>query len=64
MVIQGQTGWVVPPGNVEELARALAAVAGDPTTAHSMGALGQQRLVESFSRERMVREMAELLGIS
>ncbi len=54
-VIAGQTGLLVPPGDVEALAEALASVLGAPDRAREMGRLGRERFEERFTIDRMVR---------
>lgn len=47
-VVDGITGWVVPPKNIDALAHALRAVALNPNRA-SMGRLGRERVRRTFS---------------
>lgn len=63
MVLDGQTGRVVPPGDPVALADALAQVASAPDLAAAMGKRGHARVRAEFSRERMVGAMAALLGL-
>jgi glycosyltransferase involved in cell wall biosynthesis len=53
-VVDGETGLVVPPGDAEAAANALAKLAGDPGTARSMGERGRSRQSEHFDGEAMV----------
>jgi glycosyltransferase involved in cell wall biosynthesis len=59
-VSDGETGYVVPPGDEASLARRLAEVAGDPTMREKMGAAGRRLYETRFTSERMV---AETLGV-
>jgi len=43
-VIEGETGWLVPAQDPEELARAMASVARDPATAQRMGQRAAKRM--------------------
>ncbi|GAB4229282.1 MAG: glycosyltransferase family 4 protein [Acidobacteriota bacterium] len=51
LVVDGQTGRLVPAGHVEELARALGEVLADPERARAMGAAGRRRVERYFSLE-------------
>ena len=53
-VADGETGTVVPPGDVAAAAVALAALAADPDRARSMGERGLMRQRERFGGEAMV----------
>ena len=54
VVLDGETGILVPPGDPESLAEALADLAMDPEAASRMGEAGRERLRRSFSLEKMV----------
>lgn len=43
MVVDGETGLLVPPGNAEALSVSIAKVLGDPKLASSMGSAGRDR---------------------
>ncbi len=53
LVIDGQTGFLVPPNNSEGLAAAITHLIGDPGLAEDMGRRGRQRAME-FGIESMV----------
>jgi glycosyltransferase involved in cell wall biosynthesis len=53
-VEDGETGVVVPPGDVGAAATALAGLAADPARARAMGARGRARQRERFGGEAMV----------
>ncbi len=45
LVVPGETGWLVPAGNVERLAEAMEAVLrADPSELHRMGRAGRERV--------------------
>jgi glycosyltransferase involved in cell wall biosynthesis len=54
VVLDGETGLLVPPGDPRALAEALARLANDPALARSLGEAGRQRLQRHFSVAKMV----------
>jgi glycosyltransferase involved in cell wall biosynthesis len=54
-VIDGRTGYLVPHGDVDALADALARFAGEPSRVRSMGAHGR-RFAETFTWDRAATE--------
>ena len=59
-VVDGVTGRVVPPADVEALAQAIREVAASPERARAMGQKGKEHLAAKFSTERMVARMSEI----
>ena len=53
-VSDGETGFLVEPGDLAGAQRALLALAEDPERAHAMGAAGRRRQRERFEGEAMV----------
>lgn len=53
-VRDGETGLLVPPGDAEALAGALASLLGDPALRRRLGAAGRERALRVFSQEAMV----------
>ncbi len=49
----GETGLTVPPGDVDALGRAIAALTADRDLRERMGAAGRARVLSEFSMERM-----------
>ena len=60
VVVDGETGLLVPAGEAAALAEALASLALDPDLARRMGEAGRARLQRHFSVEKMVGD-TELL---
>ena len=53
VVVDGETGVLVPPGEPEALAAAVSALCGDPERAARFGAAGRRRVEAEFSWERI-----------
>ncbi|MBK7642035.1 MAG: glycosyltransferase family 4 protein [Planctomycetes bacterium] len=56
VVLDGETGLLVPPSDPEALSRALCELARDPERRARMGAAGVRRVRAAFGLERMVEE--------
>lgn len=62
VVVHGETGVLVPPGEVQPLAEGLVELAGDPDRRAALAAAGGERVRERFGLERMWAETLELYG--
>jgi len=60
LVVNGTTGKLVAPGNVAQLAEAIAAIVTDTALGERMGTAGRRRVCSEFTIERMVRLNEEL----
>ncbi len=60
MVLDGETGLLVPPGDAGALADAIAALAGDAFGRRRMGALGRERVEAQFSLRVMTDKLETL----
>jgi len=60
IVVDGETGWVTPPGNAEALAEAIGKTLADPLQAGEMGRRGRQRVIANFSSEIHAEKMLAL----
>lgn len=60
MVVEGETGLLVSPGNAEALGAAILKVLQDPERAAAMGRAGRERVREQFSLDRMVGQVQDL----
>ncbi|QDU67373.1 glycosyltransferase [Engelhardtia mirabilis] len=56
VVVDGQTGVLVPPSDAEALARAMAELAQSADRRHELGRAGHLRVLEHFGLDRMVDE--------
>jgi glycosyltransferase involved in cell wall biosynthesis len=68
VVLEGETGLLVPAGDEVALADALARLADEPALAQRLGEAGRERLRRHFSAEKMVGDTEllyrELLGLA
>ena len=68
LVLPGETGWLVPPGDVEALAVALRAAADDADQRQAFGRNGRSRVEAEFTPARVVaayeQVWAGVLGLS
>jgi rhamnosyl/mannosyltransferase len=60
IVQDGVTGLVVPPSDPPALAGAITLLLQDSVRRESMGRAGRGRVVQSFSVEKMIRQVEEL----
>ncbi len=67
LVISGQTGWLVPPGDAGSLAGALLEAASDPARLGRFGEAARARVESDFTPARVVeayeRLWAGVLGL-
>jgi len=56
LVVDGETGIVVPPRDPVALRSALERLLGDPELRHGLGAAGRERAGAEFSWERVTDE--------
>jgi len=56
VVEDGESGWLVNPGDPEALARAIASALADPAERARRGRNGRQRLLAKFALPRMIDE--------
>jgi glycosyltransferase involved in cell wall biosynthesis len=60
VVIPGETGYLLPPRSVDELATALCELAADPMLRERLGRTGRERFVDQFRHETMTRRIREV----
>jgi len=59
-VVDGVTGWLVPPGRPAVMAEKIIDLLQDPRKARSWGKQGRARVKKKFTIERMVQEHIKL----
>jgi len=60
VVIPGETGYLVRPGDAEGLADAISRLLDDPELRAQMGRAGRRRVDPDFRAETMVQEIASV----
>jgi glycosyltransferase involved in cell wall biosynthesis len=60
VIVDGQTGLTVPPGDAKGLAAAIARLLREPLLAHRLGQAGRRRVEERFDETRQVRMTEQL----
>jgi glycosyltransferase involved in cell wall biosynthesis len=60
VVIPGETGFLVPPQTVPDLADALSRLVADPELRRRLGATGRDRFTDQFRHQTMTRRIREL----
>ena len=59
-LLSGETGLIVPPGDVEALARALASLVRDSDRADALGRAGRERAQKLFGRDELTVRLVDL----
>jgi glycosyltransferase involved in cell wall biosynthesis/Ser/Thr protein kinase RdoA (MazF antagonist) len=60
VMIDGATGWLVPPGDADALARAITEMLADPERAATMGRAGRRRVASRFTAAQQAERLATL----
>lgn len=60
VVLPGQTGFLLPPQSITEMADALLQLAGDPAFRDRLGQAGRALCVERFKHQTMTRQLREI----
>jgi glycosyltransferase involved in cell wall biosynthesis len=60
-VLDGRTGWLVPPGDAEQLAARMVELLADPPRAAAMGRAGREQVVAHWSIAQTVAGYQDLL---
>ncbi len=59
-VVDGQTGYIVPVGQPEALARGMIRLLDDPTRAAEMGRRAREHILALYDEQRLLAGFAEL----
>ena len=62
VMVDGRTGWMVPPGDPDALTVAMAELLSDPAGAHAVAAAGRERVAGCFGASGQARKLARLFG--
>lgn len=62
-VAEGETGFLVPPGEVAALAAALRRLAADPGLRAAVGRAGRERAIALFDESRVIARTLDLLAV-
>jgi glycosyltransferase involved in cell wall biosynthesis len=60
VMVDGETGLMVPPGDPDQLAQAIDQILSNPAQADAMGAAGRRRVETSFSAQTQAKEYLAL----
>lgn len=63
LVVDGQTGFVVGPGDIESAAERVAELLGDPQRMEGLGRKGRERIVSSFDISRTTKQRLALWNL-
>ncbi len=64
VVVEGQTGLLVEPGDVDGMAEAMLFLGENPDIAGKLGARGRERVLQHFSSEKNISQLAAILSHS
>jgi glycosyltransferase involved in cell wall biosynthesis len=62
VMVDGETGWLVPPGDPAALSRAMAELLSNPAHAAAMAAAGCERVAASFGARTQAERLVALFG--
>ena len=64
IIADGETGFVVPPGDSEQLRERIVQLLRDPAGADAMGARGRARFLQLFTEERFRDRFSALVPLA
>lgn len=60
MIVDGETGILIPPGNIEVIGDEIKRLMSNPLFRKSLGEKGRERVLKEFSKEKMLGQVREL----
>jgi glycosyltransferase involved in cell wall biosynthesis len=60
VTISGETGFLVPPGDIDSLAEAIRTIVDNGQLRHQMGREGQRRFTDQFRHQSMTRRIRQV----
>jgi glycosyltransferase involved in cell wall biosynthesis len=60
MIVDGETGILIPPGNIEIIGDEIKRLMSNPSLRKSLGEKGRKRVLKEFSKEQMLGQIREL----
>jgi glycosyltransferase involved in cell wall biosynthesis len=60
VIEQGENGWLIPPGGLEELVEGLGALLGSPETCARIGLAARQTILEEFTLSQQAEHLATI----
>jgi glycosyltransferase involved in cell wall biosynthesis/Ser/Thr protein kinase RdoA (MazF antagonist) len=60
VMVDGETGWLVPPDDPTALSGAIRALLANPGAARALGAAGRRRVASMFGAQKQAEELAAL----
>src|SRR5262249_5799680 len=60
VVLPGETGFLLPPCSVAEMAEAILQLAADPQMRERLGQTGRAKFTDQFRHEPMTRQLREI----
>ena len=60
IIVENETGLLVPPGDVDAQAQAIVQLLADPDQARALGAAGKRRAAAKYSIEQQIKQLTEL----
>ena len=60
VVLPGETGYLLPPGDIRGMTSAIVDLAGDPALRARLGSTGRTRFTDQFRHETMTRQLREV----
>jgi glycosyltransferase involved in cell wall biosynthesis len=64
LIIDGDTGILVPPDNPEKLCQAITSVIEDPVLRQALGQAGEQRVRNSFALDAGIDDLSKRFDIA